>query len=143
MSVFGCSWFVKCLCISVRVCLCLFSVLLLLDANQFSYHLLLYMLQSTKTAAQDLLNMLQGMLPQPNFMPPSLHLMREMLGVEDWSKYEHHLCHDAKCKGYVWQNIGRDEWDDHRHDKCPNCSGPRFKTIDTAGTTLCVDRAIL
>jgi hypothetical protein len=75
-------------------------------------------------------------LPQPNFLPPSSHLMTQVITVDDWSMHEVHVCGNEKCKGFRWPKLGRcspSVLERHKDDKCPICGTPRFSVEHTEG----------
>ena len=52
------------------------------------------------TAFNELLKFLtEVLLPRGNFLPPSEHLMRAVIGCKDWSEYEQHVCDRDGCQG--------------------------------------------
>lgn len=65
-------------------------------------------------------------LPPENLLPPSLYLARKMVGMEDLSAYEYHVCHND-C--YVWAKIPKEEWPEHYDEKCPFCQNNRFASV--------------
>jgi hypothetical protein len=77
------------------------------------------------------LSFTQSMLPPVNFLPRSVHLLRQVAGAEDWAKYEVHVCAAACCTGHVYADVQRDHW--NHKEVCPKCSTLRFKTSTLGG----------
>ncbi|GMH35009.1 hypothetical protein BSKO_02870 [Bryopsis sp. KO-2023] len=68
-------------------------------------------------------------LPKENKMPSSLHVMKKMMDVPSWEEYSRHVCTRKLClNGYTWRPLPKEKWEEHKHDKCPNCDGPRFQS---------------
>jgi hypothetical protein len=65
-------------------------------------------------------------LPQPNFMPKSMYMMKEVVGVGDWDEFERHVCTNKNCSGHQWPHVPKSEWEQHKHDTCPKCNSSRF-----------------
>lgn len=60
--------------------------------------------------------------------PPSLHMIKKLLGVEDPHEFVVMFC--TEC-GAEFQHILRNEWAGHRHDMCGGCGrGRRFIAHD-------------
>jgi hypothetical protein len=67
--------------------------------------------------------------PKPNFLPPSLHMVQRVLDVKTSQDVMHHVCDAENCSGHVWPNIKVEDYEKHKHDRCPNCGSERFTTI--------------
>jgi len=72
-------------------------------------------------------------LPRVNYLPPSMHLLREVSGVEDWSKYEQHVCAEENCRGHLFPKLDRASWAINKDIKCPYCETLRFKITSLGG----------
>lgn len=53
----------------------------------------------SREAYESLLKLIGLALPATRFFPGTLALQRAVIGVEDWTKYEVHVCANPKCKG--------------------------------------------
>ena len=93
----------------------------------------------TDAAFEDSLTYVRALIccdPDKNFHPPSRHIMEGVIGVQNWDKYEHHVCGNSKCpKGHAWVHTPRYKWQQlpEKHRKCPNCNADRFK-LEMAGS---------
>lgn len=73
------------------------------------------------------------LLPGHNYLPKSIHLLREVSGAEDWSEFEVHVCAAEGCRGCVYEQLDRSQWEAHRNDCCQFCGEARFQTSDVGG----------
>jgi hypothetical protein len=71
---------------------------------------------------------------EDNLYPPSAHIMKGIVGAEDWSKYEVHYCDNPECDGFAWDHLPRAEWAAHEADTCDRCGSKRFNRTGTAGS---------
>ncbi len=69
-------------------------------------------------------------LPQGNLLPPSLYLMKKVIGVREPVDYEHHVCRND-CM--VFTDLARDQWPQHAADKCDKCGAQRFEAVGPKG----------
>ena len=69
------------------------------------------------------------LLPEGNYLPPSLHMCKRVLGVEQWHDKQRHVCDADDCPGYVFPKIHKKDWEQHAEDKCKCCSRPRFQRV--------------
>ncbi|GLI64632.1 hypothetical protein VaNZ11_007950 [Volvox africanus] len=69
-------------------------------------------------------------LPPGNHVPPSLYVLRKMLGIPDPRDFEQHTCLSEKCR---FPPLPTKDWMDHRDDTC-NCpeKHKRFKMVTTS-----------
>lgn len=74
-------------------------------------------------------------LPQPNIFPRSIHILRQLVGSEEASKYTYHVC---KNECHTWEWLATSEWESKRHQTCPHCNTPRFK-VSTVNDPLAED----
>lgn len=112
------------------------------DAELTTMEMLYAMLTSLETSSipRDTFDSLclflsEKSLPKPNYMPPSAHIIKTALGVEDWSAYEVHVCENPDCPGFRWERSG-DAYVDlqkHKDDTCPRCGERRFNVTMTEG----------
>lgn len=65
-------------------------------------------------------------LPEGNFMPHNLYMIRKICGVAPVSALTHHCCPKDH---YIWPHLPKEDWLGHRNDVCPiqGCSEKRFK----------------
>jgi hypothetical protein len=71
----------------------------------------------------------QYALPEGNFYPPSLHVCKVILDIEEVSKYERHVCVND-CTVFPIQR--EEDWLAHRQDRCPHCEEKRFEEYRVA-----------
>ena len=71
-------------------------------------------------------------LPQPNFFPPSLHLMEKVLNVQPPESCAYHVCRND-C--HSWDKIPKAAWPAHRDDTCPECGEGRFILTTPSGVS--------
>ena len=83
------------------------------------------------------LALVSALLPPCNYLPPSMHLLREVTGAEDWSAYEEHVCSAEGCRGCVYKRLERGTWEAHMNDSCQFCGARRFKTTHVGGKLTC------
>jgi hypothetical protein len=57
-------------------------------------------------------------LPAGNFHPPSLYLMKVVLGVDSVADFDRHMC-VMECAAFP--PLPPDQWLEHREDKCSKC----------------------
>jgi hypothetical protein len=77
------------------------------------------------------------LLPEDNYLPRSLHLVRKVVGVDNWRQYEVQLCAGEGCPGHVYKQLQSEEYEAHRDDKCPVCNiHPRFETVRRGNKTV-------
>lgn len=69
------------------------------------------------------------LLPEGNNLPPSLHMCKRVLGVEQWHEKQRHVCDADDCAGYVFPQIHKKDWEQHAEDVCKCCSRPRFQRV--------------
>ena len=71
------------------------------------------------------------LVPQPNHCPPSLYLMKAVVGVEEWQAYQFHICPNPNCPdGYVWEDdVLPSHHNAHQDDACPSCHAARFEKV--------------
>jgi hypothetical protein len=67
-------------------------------------------------------------LPQPNFLPPSLHLLKKVCEVKEAEEFEKHVCVNDCVK---FPDLRPSHYPTHLNEKCPKCQEPRFKGKDT------------
>ena len=58
-----------------------------------------------------------------NLVPPSLYLMKKVVGCEDADAYACHVC-VKDCMS--WDHLDAAEWHLHAHDECGKCKQSRF-----------------
>lgn len=63
---------------------------------------------------------------QAHNLPPTLYMFKQLMGVQDISKYELHSC-EMGCTG--WPHAPQKDWKGHKDDKCTKCGGKRFKSV--------------
>ena len=79
-------------------------------------------------ALDRLLRLLQEViLPAGNHCPPSLHVLKRVLGVGQVSKYEQHVCVNDKCR---FAYVPKKQYAAHANDTCA-CGERRFDTRQT------------
>ncbi|KAF5826660.1 hypothetical protein DUNSADRAFT_2408 [Dunaliella salina] len=81
----------------------------------------------------DLLRFLSLLMPSGSFFPSSIAQMKSCFSIEDWRKYERHVCARDHCEGHYWGYLPREEWGNHEEDACPKCDGSRFKEVIHSG----------
>ncbi len=64
------------------------------------------------------------LLPKGNVFPPTLYLMKRILGAREAAEYERHVC-VKEC--YSWPPLPRAAWPAHAADTCPKCGEQRFQ----------------
>ncbi len=89
-----------------------------------------------KEELNDHLTFVKRVLPQPNFWPPSIHILRGLSGAPEWTKFEVHVCANSKCRGHVYKQLPREDWGRHANDVCPVCGTSRFEVKMTGGTSV-------
>jgi hypothetical protein len=72
---------------------------------------------------QEVLDLIREVLPTPNIVPPTLHLVKKALGVPSIADFERHACINC-CM--VWPHTKRADYGKHMHDKCDQCGEARF-----------------
>lgn len=81
------------------------------------------------TAADRQLRFLKEVcFPAGNHVPPSLYVIRKMLGVPDPRDFEMHVCVGDKC---LFTPRAQSEWLAHCDEKC-DCGHMRFRMVNTA-----------
>lgn len=96
------------------------------SVEQYSYYLLVEKRNSKQrdTAFDKHVRWLHAVgLPQPNSLPPSLYLIRKLIGCKDVVDYEYHIC-VKEC--YSWHFLHPRDFEAHAADNCPVCMEPRF-----------------
>lgn len=88
----------------------------------------------TDTAFGQLLKLLHSTSPQPNIIPPSLHLVRRILGCAELWQLEWHVC---TCHNHAWLPLDPQHWAVPPADAaappaagelaCPHCDASRFQ----------------
>ncbi len=63
-------------------------------------------------------------LPEGNLCPPSLYIMRKVLGILDAADFQYHVC-VKDC--HSWDHTPKASWKAHAGDQCPECGAQRFK----------------
>ena len=61
-----------------------------------------------------------------NLHPPSLVMMRKILGTRAAHQCERHVC---PCDQHVYEYIEPEDYREHRADVCPKCATPRFDLV--------------
>ena len=84
-----------------------------------------------------LLRFVSQLLPHGSVFPPTLHVAQQVIGCEDWQKYEVHVCCRKSCQGHAWPHVPPDQWHKHKADVCPHCSHARFKSSNVTGMVIC------
>ena len=104
------------------------------NVEQYAYYLLIEKRNSRQrdTAFDKHVRWLHAIgLPQPNLLPPSLYLIRKLIGCKDVVDYEYHIC-VKDC--HSWDFLHPRDFDAHAADKCPVCKEPRFhRPVLTSG----------
>ena len=95
----------------------------------------------SKTSTDLALRLISVSMPRPNFVPPSMYMLKKVLDAPEWSDYEVHVCSTKTCTGHVFPVVKRSVWDAHKDDACPHCKAPRFRTVLLAGREELVPRA--
>lgn len=81
------------------------------------------------TAADRQLRFLKDVcFPAPNNAPPSLYIVRKMLGVPDPRDFEMHVCQGDKC---LFTPCAQSEWLAHCDETCA-CGHKRFRMVNTS-----------
>jgi hypothetical protein len=79
-------------------------------------------------AFDELLRLLHEVfLPEGNLLPPSLYILRKVLGCSNWDEFELHVCSNPNCGAHVWPYLPRAQYEEHKDDACPCCATARFK----------------
>lgn len=87
----------------------------------------------SKVMADADLALLSTMLPRINYIPPSIHLLREVSGAKHWAAHEQHVCAAEDCPGHLYPPLPQTEWIHHLGEQCRHCGTPRFKTTHVGG----------
>ena len=68
----------------------------------------------------------QTLLPEANYMPHNMYMVRRLCNVESPEAITYHCCEDDH---YIWPYLPVKEYAAHRNDTCPiaECGKPRFK----------------
>ena len=78
----------------------------------------------TLTAFEEQLKFLgNGLLPQPNRLPKTVHQMHKLIGFT-LNDFEEHVCINDCC---LFPKIKKEDWKNHADEKCSNCNTSRFK----------------
>jgi hypothetical protein len=89
--------------------------------------MILRLMQSSflrKTAVDKICKVIHELvLPQPNWFPPSLYLMEQIIRVPAADLFEWHACPAEQC---CWPPLPRSQWEAHKDDRCKH--GKRFMT---------------
>jgi hypothetical protein len=70
-----------------------------------------------------------NMLPQPNYMPTSLRIIKKLLGCREVAAVEQHVCVNGCCK---FNKLKPNQYKGARAQKCPKCQQQRFDRRSTA-----------
>lgn len=63
---------------------------------------------------------------QDNFRPPSLYMVKKLLGTREAHECERHVC---PCDRHVYKVASPKEYQRYAEDKCPKCDMPRFDKV--------------
>lgn len=63
-------------------------------------------------------------LPAGNLFPPSVHILRKLVGCKSLRHYEHHTCIND-C--HTWDPLPEKDYQAHGDDTCPCCKEKRFR----------------
>lgn len=80
--------------------------------------------QTNKSFESYLRNEAANVLPEPNFLPPSLYLLKVLLRVQPILKLEQHVCID-ECEQFP--HLVPKEYRHHLEDRCSCCGKLRFR----------------
>ncbi|GIL58328.1 hypothetical protein Vafri_13395 [Volvox africanus] len=84
-----------------------------------------------------LLQLFSRVVPGVHFIPPSVHILRQISETPNHMTFQRHVCSASGCPGHVYESLpDRHTWGDNLDQRCPHCGTNRFRVVQMGGRSI-------